>query len=386
MKKIAFITDKVYPYFIGGQEKRVYEYTKILNKTGKFDIKIVSMNWWGDNKESEYNIQNIAICPKLEIYKRGGKRNIVSSIRFGIATFFYVLKSDDDILDIEIFPYFPIIFAKFATFFKKEKPIITGDWAEYWGKSYWKKYYSIFWFLGVLMERLSFWSCDCIIVNSNFTRKKIEKAFGKNKKHITVLPPVSIDVKKIEQIIGRSKKYDIIYHGRIIAHKHVEHIVDIVKNLLDDDIDVKVLIIGNGPNEDDIKEKVITNKLGDNIEIIDFVDDYDVLIEHIKSARIMIQPSEREGFGITIIEANACGLPVLVINYPDNAAKELIKNGENGFICKNIDDLIQNIRAFFQDNKLDINLKNMSQKSIKKSQQYSKYSMQNKVMKYYENL
>jgi glycosyltransferase involved in cell wall biosynthesis len=385
MKKIAFITDKVYPYFIGGQEKRVYEYTKILNKTGKFDIKIVSMNWWGDNKESEYNIQNIAICPKLEIYKRDGKRNIVSSIRFGIATFFYVLKSDDDILDIEIFPYFPIIFAKFATFFKKEKPIITGYWAEYWGKNYWKKYYKFFWPLGILMEQLSFWSSDCIVANSNFTRKKIEKAFGKNKKHITTLPPVSVDVKKIEKIIITNKKYDIIYYGRIIAHKHVEHIVDIVKNLLDDDIDVKALIIGNGPGEDDIKEKIITNKLSKDIEIIDFVDEYDVLIEHIKSARIMIQPSEREGFGITIIEANACGLPVLVINYPDNAAKDLIQNNVNGFICDNYEDMLARVRKIINNQNSDL-FNNLSERKDKIVGSYEINFVKKKIIQYYDEL
>jgi hypothetical protein len=38
----------------------------------------------------------------------------------------------------------------------------------------------------------------------------------------------------------------------------------------------------------------------------------------------------REGFGKVVIEANACGIPAITVNEPDNAAKSLIKNGKNG--------------------------------------------------------
>jgi glycosyltransferase involved in cell wall biosynthesis len=41
----------------------------------------------------------------------------------------------------------------------------------------------------------------------------------------------------------------------------------------------------------------------------------------------------REGFGIAFIEANACGLPVVTIKHPQNAAGDLIVNGENGYTC-----------------------------------------------------
>jgi len=45
-------------------------------------------------------------------------------------------------------------------------------------------------------------------------------------------------------------------------------------------------------------------------------------------------PSIREGFGIVVLEANACGLPVVMVKHPQNAACDLIAEGRNGFISE----------------------------------------------------
>ncbi|XLQ20400.1 MAG: glycosyltransferase family 4 protein [Candidatus Moraniibacteriota bacterium] len=385
MKKIAFITDKVYPYFIGGQEKRIFEYSKILKNLDQFEVSIVSMKWWQDSEKFVKNINYISICSQSQIYKKNGKRNILSSMRFGIATFFYVLKSDDDILDIEIFPYFPVISARLASIFKRKKPIIVGYWAEYWGKEYWHEYYGFFWFIGVFLEKISYISCDKIIANSYFTQDKLQWAFGKDKEKIMTIFPISVDIDRINKVSNQYKKYDIIYYGRIIAHKHVEHIIDIVKRIKLDNHNIKALIIGEGPDDKIIKEKILSDKLSENIEFINFIDDYDVLISRIKSAKLMIQLSEREGFGITVIESNACGVPVLIIDYPDNAAKELINNDENGFVCKDVEDVYKksNLLLFGESNEM---LNEMSQNSVRIVQKYSYERMQKIIQKYYINL
>ena len=51
-----------------------------------------------------------------------------------------------------------------------------------------------------------------------------------------------------------------------------------------------------------------------------------------KSSKICVLPSTREGFGITALEALACGLPVVTVNHPANAIHDLITES-NGFLC-----------------------------------------------------
>lgn len=53
-----------------------------------------------------------------------------------------------------------------------------------------------------------------------------------------------------------------------------------------------------------------------------------------KSSKILVLPSSREGFGMVVLEANACGLPVLTVDEPQNAAQHLIREGINGVITE----------------------------------------------------
>ena len=57
-----------------------------------------------------------------------------------------------------------------------------------------------------------------------------------------------------------------------------------------------------------------------------------------KSSKVLVLPSKREGFGMVVLEANACGLPAVVIDHPMNAAKDLIEYGKNGFIAENTEE------------------------------------------------
>ena len=70
-----------------------------------------------------------------------------------------------------------------------------------------------------------------------------------------------------------------------------------------------------------------------------------------KSSKVFILPSKREGFGIVVIEANACGIPVITIDHQDNAARDLIEEGENGFVCQlNEEEITKRIMRILENN------------------------------------
>jgi glycosyltransferase involved in cell wall biosynthesis len=68
------------------------------------------------------------------------------------------------------------------------------------------------------------------------------------------------------------------------------------------------------------------------VTLREFSDNHDDLISRLKSSKVFVLPSTREGFGVTALEALACGLPVVTINHEANAIRDLI-DGSNGFLC-----------------------------------------------------
>lgn len=91
---------------------------------------------------------------------------------------------------------------------------------------------------------------------------------------------------------------------------------------------VELHIIGEGESEQYLKE--LTNNLDLN-EYVRFTGfkDRDFLNHHLQDFDLLVQPSRYEGFGITIIEGMAAGLPVLVSNI--DGPLEIIRNGEYGY-------------------------------------------------------
>ena len=72
--------------------------------------------------------------------------------------------------------------------------------------------------------------------------------------------------------------------------------------------------------------------VGDAVEAPGFVTP-DEVESSIREALCLLLPSRREGYGLVVVEASAAGTPSIVVRDPDNAATELIEDGENGFVA-----------------------------------------------------
>ncbi len=73
--------------------------------------------------------------------------------------------------------------------------------------------------------------------------------------------------------------------------------------------------------------------LQDVVSVHGFVDS-DQVEQALRLALCMVLPSQREGYGMVVVEAAAAGTPSVVVAGPDNAAVELIEDGENGFVAR----------------------------------------------------
>ncbi len=113
--------------------------------------------------------------------------------------------------------------------------------------------------------------------------------------------------------------------------------------------DLRLVIYGDGPDRAEVLRLIDALGLGDVAGAPGFVD-REQLEASLASALCMVLPSRREGYGLVVVEASARGVPSVVVAAPDNAATELVDEGENGFVAasaepQDIADAILRVRA-----------------------------------------
>jgi glycosyltransferase involved in cell wall biosynthesis len=325
--RIAFVSDAIYPYNKGGKETRLYNITTRLAKLG-VDVHVYTMQWWdGETEKEEDGVHLHAICPKLPLYA-GDRRSITQGIAFGLACF-RLLFAPFDVVDVDHMPFFPLYSMRIVCWLKGKKMYAT--WHEVWGATYWHEYLpGIKGTIAAAIERGSFLLPDMIVSVSEMTTKRLQEQ-GYKGKIITL--PNGIDTEAISQAVPAQMKSDIIFAGRLLKHKNVDVLIQAVDLIRKTKPDVRCLITGEGPELEDLKLLVKKLDLEKNITFLPFQNPIEKLYGLMKSSKVFVLPSTREGFGLAVLEANACGIPVITVDHPDNAAKDLIKNDENGIVC-----------------------------------------------------
>jgi glycosyltransferase involved in cell wall biosynthesis len=323
--RIAFVYDVIYPYVKGGVEKRVWEVAVLLAARGH-EVHIFGMKYWaGDDIIVRDGVVLHGICPARSLYANG-KRTVGEALRFAISLIPALLKERFDIIDCQQFPYFPCISVKSVCFLKKIPLVIT--WHEVWG-DYWYTYMGRTGLFGKFIERMVSRMAPHAIAVSATTAGQLEKIRPRTK---AVVIPNGIDLREIAAISPVQHQSDLLFAGRLIREKHADLLIDSFRILLQDHPELSLLIIGEGPEEESLRSHVREMGLERSVRIMNFFPRHEDLVAQMKAARVFVLPSTREGFGITALEALACGLPVVTVDHPANAVRELITE-KTGFLC-----------------------------------------------------
>jgi glycosyltransferase involved in cell wall biosynthesis len=170
-----------------------------------------------------------------------------------------------------------------------------------------------------------------MIAVSERTKNDLKRIGVKN--NIKIIPN-GIDFEMIERIKASEEESDVIFAGRLIKEKNVDVLIKAVKLVKKEVPEVKCKIIGEGPEKSKLEKLAYDLGLESNVEFMGFLGDHDDVIAYMKSSKVLMLPSTREGFGIAALEANACGLPVITVNHKMNAVCDFIERDRNGFICE----------------------------------------------------
>ncbi|ASJ08343.1 glycosyl transferase family 1 [Thermococcus siculi] len=320
--RIAFIYDALYPEVKGGVERRLYELGRRLAR--KHEVHWYTFGWWGDSKTLEREgmvLHNLG--HPLELY-RGNVRNPREALVFSWRILRHKV-GQYDVVDCQEFPYLHAYPSKLK-FSGSETFVIT--WHEYWG-DYWEEYLPNGSGLGKLAESGLLKLTDNHLVVSRHTLGRLVEVrrgnFG--------LVPNGIDFDFIRSVDPHpGLDYDSVFVGRLIGHKNVELLLRALRLIVRDVPSFRIGIIGDGPQRAELETLARRLGVGDNVEFLGFLPRFEDVISVIKSSRVFAFPSLREGFGIAVIEANASGVPAVVVNAPMNASVDLIVEGKNGYI------------------------------------------------------
>lgn len=325
--KIAYIYDVIYPYVKGGAEKRIWEISKRLVSRGH-EVHIFGMKFWsGEDVILKDGVFLHGVCEPQELYV-DGRRSITEAVYFARKLLIPLMREDFDVIDCQAFPYFPCFSAKICSSVKRIPLLIT--WHEVWD-AYWYDYLGKKGVFGRWVERMTAHLTDKIIAVSERTKSDLERIGVR--KEIEVIPN-GINFEKIENVKPSTKETDVIFAGRLIKEKNVDVLIRAVNSVKREVPDVKCVIIGDGPEKNKLEKLAYDLKLENNLEFTGFLEEYKEVISYTKSSKVFVLPSTREGFGIVVLEANACGLPVVTVNHKMNAACDFITNAETGFICE----------------------------------------------------
>ena len=172
---------------------------------------------------------------------------------------------------------------------------------------------------------------DHYVANSRYIARRIKKTYGKPSD--VIYPPVDVD----KFTLREAKEEFYLTASRMVPYKKIDLIVEAFSQT-----DKKLLVIGDGPDMAKIKSKA-----GKNVELLGFASD-ETMADLMGRAKAFIFAAE-EDFGITPVEAQACGTPVIC--FGRGGARETVRDGESGlhFMEQNAKELLAAVAKFEQN-------------------------------------
>jgi len=329
--KIVYVSELLYPFAKGGAERRIYEIGRRLVERGH------EVHWYGmapgalvpaDGMANGMHLHRIGEPGNL--YAAEGRRAILPALRFTALLARSVLHDRSvlrsaDILDCSLYPFFHCLLLRLLA---PRRPLIV-TWHEFWG-SYWLEYLGPAGVIGQVVEWLTARTATHLVPNSETARQGLAGA-GVRAGKMTVIES-GVDTAAIAAVPPAERGSEVVYFGRLKNHKNVDVLLRAMALVRDERPSVRCLIIGSGPEEGALRRLSGALALEGCVEFAGSIDAFDDLIASVKAAKLFVHPSTKEGGGsITVLEANAAGVPVLAVRHPLGIDPGLIEHGVNGY-------------------------------------------------------
>lgn len=326
--RFLLIYDCIYPESLGGIEHRNHCLAQALAERGH----TVTIAGWVKNPHIPIpGVEIVPLAYGTTIHDGTGQRSALASLRFAAA----VARLDIatyDVVETANIPYAHILPLALRCFWARKPFIVT--WYEFFG-SYWGQYKKPD---VAHFYRAVEWLCAQIghvNATSPLTGSRLAAARpGSGRGPVSIIP-CGVWLRDI-QLATLAPALDappLLYAGRLIPEKRIDLLLQAVAKLDRTSSRVSHIllgIVGDGPDQSRLESMAASLGIADRVTFYGRIPDIMDVWRLLAGARIAVQPSAREGFGLFPLEAIALARPVVTCESVDNAIGAIIRNGVEG--------------------------------------------------------
>jgi glycosyltransferase involved in cell wall biosynthesis len=226
-----------------------------------------------------------------------------------------------------------------------------------------------------------------VFVNKNAS-KEVSNYFGIHKEKIHTISKgvnfeqfnLNISKSIVRDRLGiKSDEKVLLFVGRLVSLKRVDILIGLTKRLLKDDFKIKTIIVGDGEYRKKYEKLAMSLKIKKNIIFVGPVP-HEEMHKYFAAADVIVHPSLSEGFPNVLLEAAACGKPIVATN--TGGIPDIVIHEETGFLAKSKD-----VDSFVRYTKLLLTDEDLSRRFGKNAYEHVKKNFTwDRVVREYEQL
>lgn len=325
---VCLVYDCLYPWTIGGGERWYRALAERLAAAGH-EVTYLTLRQWDRGEPPELpGVRVIAVGPRLTLYV-DGRRRVAPPVLFGAGVLAHLLRHGRqyDAVHTSSFPYFSLLAAAAARPLGRYRLVV--DWFEFWSRAYWRDYLGrVGGRIGWEVQRLCLRMPHAAFCFARLTAERLRS--NGHPESLTVLSGMAPS--DLRPVPPEPAKDLVVYVGRHIPEKRAPAVVPAIAAARRQLPNLEGVILGDGPEYQAVQRAIADLQLTEFVTAPGFVSGEQVAAT-LRHALCLVAPSQREGYGLVVLESAAVGVPVVVSAAEDNAAVELVEDGVNGFVA-----------------------------------------------------
>lgn len=331
--RVAIAYDCLFPVDTGGGE-RVYRRLAELFADRGSSVEYVTRRGRDPGPDAAFSVVGVW---SGEIADSSGTRTTSSAVAFAAALFRHFVRHRNahDLVIVAALPVLNVFAVRLALL--GTPTVLATDWLEIWTSRKWRSYSGlVVGTIAFVLQTIGVHVGRIQTVNSAFTRARLMRYRRR-------ADPIVLGLVDLVNVVGEAADASstpsaapvALFVGRHIADKRLDALPGALAAARAKAPELEAVIAGSGPETDAARRAAAAAHVADAVQFVGRVTDAE-LGELLATSAVLVNPSAREGFGLVVAEAAAHGTPSVVVAGEDNAAAELVVDGENGFVAASV--------------------------------------------------